>query len=322
MGMRVLVTGGAGFIGSHLAEALLERGDEVLCIDNLDSYYDPSIKRRNLAALLPRPGFTFIEGDIRDRDLLDQIGKSNPLDVVVHLAARAGVRPSIREPGLYAEVNLLGTSHLLEIARQYSIRRFIFASSSSVYGERTETPFRESDRVDHPISPYAATKRGGELLCHTYHHLFGLDVACLRFFTVYGPRQRPEMAIHKFARLIDEGRPVPLYGDGSARRDFTYISDIVGGILCAIEHNQGYAIYNLGNHRMIALKELITRLAEALAVEPQIEKLPAQPGDVSVTCADIDLARRELGYHPSTSIDEGLASFVAWFRESRAGGAS
>lgn len=313
MGVRVLVTGGAGFIGSHLCEALLRRGDEVVTLDNLDDYYSPDIKRANLESLIPRAGFQFIEGDIRDRALLDNIGKTHPLDAIVHLAARAGVRPSIRQPALYSDVNLAGTTNVLELAREFEIGNFVFASSSSVYGERKQTPFREVDPVDHPVSPYAATKKAGELLCHTYHHLFGLHVACLRFFTVYGPRQRPEMAIHKFARLIDDGEPVPMYGDGSSRRDFTYIDDIVDGVIRSMDRNRSYDIFNLGNNRMVTLKELIDEIGKALGKEPIIEQLPQQPGDVSTTCADITHSQRELDYAPATPLEDGLAKFVEWF---------
>ena len=315
--MRVLVTGAAGFIGSHLSEALIERGDEVVGLDNLDDYYSPDIKRRNLEHLLTCAGFTWFEDDVRNNDALNNIGKNHPLDGVVHLAARAGVRPSIRQPALYADVNLAGTTNMLEMARNHEIRNFIFASSSSVYGERKETPFKEVDPVDHPVSPYAATKKAGELLCHTYHHLFGLDVACLRFFTVYGPRQRPEMAIHKFTRLIDHGEQVPMYGDGAARRDFTFIDDIIDGILRSIDQNDGYSVYNLGNNRMVTLEELIGLIGESLGKEPDIDQQPMQPGDVSTTCADITLARREIGYMPATRIEDGIARFTEWYQSQK-----
>ena len=316
--MRILVTGGAGFIGSQLIGHRLERGDEVVCLDNFDDYYDPSIKRRNIRDYESQEGFHLVEGDIRDAEFLANLGKSQPLDAIVHLAARAGVRPSIEDPALYADVNLAGTSNVLELARHHGIRNFVFASSSSVYGERKNVPFRESDRVDHPVSPYAATKKGGELLCHTYHHLFGLDVACLRFFTVYGPRQRPEMAIHKFTRAIADGETVPMYGDGSAERDFTFIEDIVDGISRTIDRNSGYSVYNLGNHRMVTLRFMIDTIGQALGIEPKIEVLPNQPGDVSRTCADITVAAEELGYSPQTPFEQGIERFVAWFRNQRA----
>ncbi len=314
MSIRVLVTGAAGFIGSHVCEQLLGRGDEVIGLDCFDEFYDPAIKRRNLAPALAADAFTLVEGDIRDAALLENLARTRSLDAIIHLAARAGVRPSIEEPTLYTDVNLVGTSRLLEVAQRFEIRNFVFASSSSVYGERTETPFRETDPVDHPVSPYAATKKAGELLCHTFHHLFGLDVACLRFFTVYGPRQRPEMAIHAFTRLIASGKPVPVFGDGSARRDFTFVDDIVAGVIAALDRNAGYRVFNLGNHRMVRLDELVTAIGTALGEIPKIDRHPNQPGDVSTTCADIEFARTELGYQPRTSLEDGLRRFVEWFR--------
>ncbi|MCA8962247.1 MAG: GDP-mannose 4,6-dehydratase [Planctomycetes bacterium] len=312
MSRTVLVTGGAGFIGSHVCEALLARGDEVVCLDSLDDYYDPEIKRQNIAPLRNQPTFTFYRGDIRDASMLGEIAERHSIDAVIHLAARAGVRPSIQLPALYADVNIAGTSNVLEFARKAGIRTFVFASSSSVYGERTETPFRVTDPVDRPVSPYAATKRAGELIAHTYHHLYGMDIACLRFFTVYGPRQRPEMAIHKFTRLLASGQPIPMFGDGSSQRDYTYIDDIVDGVLSALDHHRGYEIYNLGNCRMVSLKELVETLAQLLDVEPRIDARPDQPGDVSRTCADIASTREQLGYEPTTSIEEGLRAFVEW----------
>ncbi|MEE8141831.1 MAG: GDP-mannose 4,6-dehydratase, partial [Planctomycetota bacterium] len=314
----VLVTGGAGFIGSHLSNALLARGDEVVCLDNLDDFYDPAVKRRNLTLLNRDVGFTFLEGDIRDTERVQRLGKTHSIDAIMHLAARAGVRPSICEPALYADVNLGGTSNLLELAREHSIRNFVFASSSSVYGERRDIPFRESDPVDHPVSPYAATKKAGELLGYTYHHLYDLNVTCLRLFTVYGPRQRPEMAIHKFTRLIHAGESIPLYGDGSARRDFTYIDDIVDGMVRSLDQNHGYSIYNLGNHRMVSLRELIELISTALGKDTQVQELPPQPGDVSQTCAEITLAQDKLGYAPSTSIEQGVEQFVEWYQKEQA----
>jgi len=310
---RVLVTGGAGFIGSHVCERLLARGDAVIALDNFDDFYDPAIKRRNLATCLSSGGFSLAEGDIRDGALLEEIS-GHGIDAVIHLAARAGVRPSIESPALYADVNVVGTTRLLEMARRRRIRNFVFASSSSVYGERRDAPFRESDAVDFPVSPYAATKKAGELLCHAFHRLGELDVACLRFFTVYGPRQRPEMAIHRFTRLIAAGEPVPIFGDGGAQRDFTYVDDIVSGVLAALDRNEGYRVYNLGHHRMVAIDELVAELGAALGIEPRIRRLPQQAGDVSRTCADISRARELLGYEPRTSLEEGLARFVEWYR--------
>jgi len=314
---RVLVTGGAGFIGSHLCEHLLARGDAVVALDNFDDFYDPEIKRRNLAACRSRGDFTLVEGDIRDAELLDELPRGG-LDAVIHLAARAGVRPSIESPSLYADVNVVGTTRLLEMARRHRIRNFVFASSSSVYGERRDAPFRESDAVDLPVSPYAATKKAGELLCHAFHRLGELDVACLRFFTVYGPRQRPEMAIHHFTRLIAAGEPVTVFGDGDAQRDFTYVDDIISGVLAALDRNEGYRVYNLGHHRMVSIDELVAEIGAALGIEPRIHRLPAQPGDVSRTCADISRARDLLGYEPRTPLEEGIARFVEWYREESA----
>src|SRR6266481_8020216 len=250
---KVLVTGGAGFIGSHLVESLLAEGREVVALDSFDDFYDPSVKRKNLEPLLGRTGFALVEGDVRDTKLVDALFSSHPLGVVVHLAARAGVRPSIQQPLLYADVNVTGTVVLLEACRRHGIGKFMFGSSSSVYGNSTKVPFAERDDVETPISPYAATKRAGELLCATYHALYRFHVYCLRLFTVYGPRQRPEMAIHKFTRLIDRGMPLPRFGDGSTRRDYTYITDIIDGIQRAMERVQGFEIINLGGAQTTSL---------------------------------------------------------------------
>ena len=309
----VVVTGAAGFIGSHLCQALLARGKRVIGLDNFNDFYDPAVKRRNVAALSDEPRFSLMEGDIRDADAVDRVF-SPQTDAVVHLAARAGVRPSIEDPLLYQDVNVQGTCVLLEGARRHGVRRFIFGSSSSVYGNNSKVPFCESDPVDHPISPYAATKKAGELLCHTYHHLFGLNVTCLRFFTVYGARQRPDLAIHKFTRLIEAGEPIPVFGDGTMMRDHTYIDDIIAGVLAAIDRCRGYAIYNLGESRPVSLSDLISAIERALGRKAIINRLPLQPGDVERTFADVTLARAELGYEPSMDLDEGLRRFVAWFR--------
>jgi UDP-glucuronate 4-epimerase len=313
VGSHILVTGGAGFIGSHLCQRLLERGDEVLCLDSFTDDYDPALKHANIEPCLSSNGFELIKGDIRDRQLLQQIARTRSIDSVIHLAAKAGVRPSIRQPALYVDVNLNGTANLLEMAREHSIDHFVFASSSSVYGERTETPFKESDPVDHPVSPYAATKKAGELLCHTFHHLHGLNVSCLRFFTVYGPRQRPEMAIHLFTRLIEQGLPVPMYGDGSSERDFTYIDDITAGVLAALDRCDGYEIFNLGNHDSIRLDHLIESIAACCGQPYTIEPHPFQSGDVSKTCACIEKSRAKLGFEPAVSIEQGLKQFHDWF---------
>ncbi len=313
--MSVLVTGAAGFIGSHLCRRLIDSGSRVIGLDNLDPFYDPAIKRKNLGDLLNDKRFTFVVGDIRDSSCVESIlDKSRP-NVVVHLAAKAGVRPSIEDPVGYVDVNLNGTAVLLKAAQQYDVDRFIFASSSSVYGNNPKVPFSETDAVDHPISPYAATKKGGELLCHTYSHLYGMNITCLRFFTVYGPCQRPDLAIHKFALLIEAGKPIPVYGDGSMERDFTYIDDILDGVMAAIEKCSGYAIYNLGESRSIRLDELIGEIEKALNKKAVCNFLPMQPGDVLRTCADLTRARQDLGYRPKTELRQGLAKFVNWMRQ-------
>lgn len=314
--MKALVTGAAGFIGSHLTERLLKDGWNIVGVDSFDPFYDPQIKRHNMAGCLAHPAFRLIEADIRDQPAMEQAVEPDT-DVIVHLAARAGVRPSIAEPALYADVNINGTVTLLEIARQRNIPRFVFASSSSVYGNNKKVPFSEDDNVDFPISPYAATKKAGELICHTYHHLYGLAINCLRFFTVYGPRQRPDLAIHKFARLIEDGKPIPIYGDGSMMRDFTYIDDILNGVVAAMHRCTGYEIYNLGESRPISVSDLIAEIERALGQKAIRQYLPIQPGDVDRTYADVAKAEAQLGYKPSTDIRTGLARFVAWFREER-----
>ncbi len=311
----ILITGGAGFIGSHLTESFLAEGRRVVVLDNFDSFYDPAIKRRNLADSLERPGFRLVEGDIRDQELLERLfAEERPTDVV-HLAARAGVRPSIVDPVLYTSVNLDGTTRLLEAARKSGVKKFVFGSSSSVYGNNEKVPFAEDDPVDHPISPYAATKKAGEVLCHAHHHLFGLSIACLRFFTVYGPRQRPEMAIHKFARRIASGRTLQQFGDGSSARDYTFVSDIVRGIRRALERCESFHIWNLGGSRTITLSELVAKIGEGLGRKPEIEILPAQPGDVDRTWADTSKATAELGWSAEVDIDAGLHHFLRWYGE-------
>jgi UDP-glucuronate 4-epimerase len=313
---RVLVTGGAGFIGSHLCQRLLREGYEVVCLDNFDAYYDPAIKRRNLEEIRAsggEKGFQLVEGDIRDKGLLEDLFRRSSVDLVIHLAARAGVRPSIEQPLLYEEVNIAGTLNLLEACRQLGVRDLIFGSSSSVYGKNRKIPFAEDDQLEAMISPYAVTKRTGELFCYAYHHLYGLNIFCLRFFTVYGPRQRPEMAIHKFARLIHDEERIPLYGDGTSRRDYTYIDDIIEGIIGAVRHLRGYDIFNLGESQTTPLRELISLIETALGKKAAIEELPEQPGDVPITYADITKARRLLGYDPNVGIEEGVERFVHWF---------
>ena len=310
----ILVTGGAGFIGSHLVEALLEERRDVVVLDSFDDFYVPEVKRRNLKPLAGRPGFVLVEGDIRDATLVESVFAGHPISVVVHLAARAGVRPSIQQPALYSDVNLTGTAVLLEACRRHGIARFIFGSSSSVYGNNAKLPFSERDDVDRPISPYAATKRAGELLCATYHELYRLNVYALRFFTVYGPRQRPEMAIHKFTRLIDRGLPVPRFGDGSTRRDYTYITDIILGILRAIERVHGFEIINLGGSQTTTLSGLIGLLEKNLGRKALIDEESGQPGDVVATWADVEKARRLLEYEPRVSVEEGIGRFIEWYK--------
>jgi len=312
--LQILVTGAAGFIGSHLCEYLWERGHQIVALDSFNDYYDPRIKRSNIAKLFRQPRYELIEGDILDERLLATIFQKHSFDAIIHLAARAGVRPSIAQPILYEKVNMLGTMNLLELARQHRVPKFIFASSSSVYGENRKVPFSEDDPVDHPISPYAATKKSGELMCYTYHHLFGMAVSCLRFFTVYGPRQRPDMAIHKFTNLIATGQKVPMYGNGTSQRDYTYITDIIDGIWRTLENCNSYHIYNLGESKTIELHELIDLIQKNLGIEARIEKLPKQPGDVPITFADISRARRELGYHPQVTIASGIERFVEWYK--------
>jgi UDP-glucuronate 4-epimerase len=314
----VLVTGAAGFIGSHLSERLLSEGCRVVGLDNFDDFYDPKIKRRNIMRSMENSGFELVEADIRDRDCVEGILKTHQVGVIVHLAAKAGVRPSIKDPVGYADVNIGGTGAMLEAARRCGVKRFIFGSSSSVYGNNKKVPFSEADCVDFPISPYAATKKAGELLCHTYGHLYDMDVTCLRLFTVYGPRQRPDLAIHKFARLIEAGKPIPVFGDGSMRRDFTYIDDIIDGVTVAIEYCSGYEIFNLGESRPVRLDELIKSLEKVLGKKVVIERLPLQPGDVLQTYADVTKAREKLGYEPRTELSVGLVRFVEWLRDIQA----
>ncbi|MHC4619483.1 MAG: GDP-mannose 4,6-dehydratase [Planctomycetota bacterium] len=313
--MKVVVTGAAGFIGSHLSERLLGAGRQVEGVDNFDDFYDPRIKRRNIEECLKNKNFRLLEGDIRDGGTMDK-AVSDGADVIVHLAARAGVRPSIEQPALYADVNVNGTTVLLEAARKHNVKKFIFGSSSSVYGNNEKVPFSEDDNVDFPISPYAATKKACELVCHTYHHLYGMSITCLRYFTVYGPRQRPDLAIHKFSRLIEEDKAIPVYGDGTMMRDFTYIDDIIDGTIAAMERCSGFNIYNLGESRPISVNDLVAQIEKALGKKAVKEYQAVQPGDVERTYANVTKAMRELGYSPSTTIEEGLKKFVEWLRAS------
>jgi UDP-glucuronate 4-epimerase len=315
--MRILITGAAGFIGSHLAERLVARGDEVVGFDSFDPFYPRATKEKNLAVLRGEARFAFFEGDIRDVAALGRAFGGGRFDVVVHLAALAGVRPSLAEPARYADVNLVGTQRVIDAARAVDVRRFVFASSSSVYGGDSEPPFKESDLCLEPLSPYAATKRAGELMLSTAHHLYGLDVSCLRFFTVYGPRQRPDLAIHKFGRLIEAGKRIALFGDGSTSRDYTFIEDIVDGVAAAIDEAvlaPGFRIYNLGGSRTTTLLGLVELLGQALGKKPIVEWQPEQPGDMKRTLADLTLSGRALGYAPKVSIEEGIVRFVDWLR--------
>ena len=316
---RILVTGAAGFIGSHVCDALLRRGDTVLALDNFDETYDPMVKLGNLTRASRNPRFRLVHGDVRDGRLLDELFERNDFDVVVHLAARAGVRPSILRPALYDAVNVAGTTMILQHASQKGIEHVVLASSSSVYGATSVPPFCESDPAAHPSSPYAATKRANELSAYAFHHLHGMNVTCLRFFTVYGPRQRPEMAVHKFTRMIDRGEQVPIYGDGSSTRDYTFVDDIVGGVLAAVDRPRGYRIYNLGTTATTQLSDLVRKIGALLGRRPDIVHLPVQGGDVPTTHADIALAQEELGYRPTTVLDDGLTVFVDWYCAERLG---
>jgi UDP-glucuronate 4-epimerase len=311
--MTILVTGGAGFIGSHVVEALLSRGHRVTVLDDFNDFYDPALKRRNIMPFEDR--VSIVQADIRDTAALGAVFSGGRFDAVIHLAARVGIRPSVAQPRLYTEVNVMGTQNLLELAREFTVRKFVFASSSSVYGATQPLPFREDAAMLSPISPYAATKLAAEALCHVYHHLCGLDMVCLRFFTAYGPRQRPDLAIHKFTSAIARGKLVEMYGDGGARRDYTHVEDIVQGVLACLDREFGFEIINLGESRTVELRELVRLIEKAVGKKAQIRQLPAQPGDVPVTCADISKAKRLLDYHPHVTIEDGLKRFVDWFRE-------
>ncbi|MFR2264631.1 MAG: GDP-mannose 4,6-dehydratase [Clostridium sp.] len=319
----ILITGGAGFIGSHLSERLLREGNKVLVIDNFNNYYDPAIKRNNIEEIkktcvennISLDNYIVFEGDIRDNEFLKEVF-SNKIDSIIHLAAMAGVRPSIEDPSLYYDVNITGTVNLLERCRENNIKQFVFASSSSVYGNNEKVPFAESDRVDNPISPYAATKKSGELLCYTYHHLFNMNIACLRFFTVYGPRQRPDLAINKFTSLILEDKEIPFYGDGTTSRDYTFVEDIVSGIVSSINYvntnDTVFEIFNLGGDKTVSLIEMVETIEDILGKKAKLNKLPMQPGDVNRTCADITHSKEIIGYNPKTTFKEGMKKFIEW----------
>ncbi len=313
--MKLLVTGGAGFIGSHLVDRLLTRGDRVVVLDDFNDFYDPAVKRRNVKAHLSNSCYRLAEGDIRDRALVFRLFAEEGFDAVLHLAARAGVRPSLAQPVLYEEVNCIGTLHLLEAAVAHGNPRFVFASSSSVYGVNAKLPFAEEDPIDRPISPYATTKRSGELLVYNYHYLRGLAAVCLRFFTVYGPRQRPEMAIARFIRSIDGGIPIPFYGDGSSRRDYTYIDDIADGVEAALDSTIPFEIVNLGGAHPVTLAELVRAIEAATGKTAKLDRQPEQPGDVPVTYAAVEKAERLLGFRARVGLAEGLRRSVEWWRK-------
>jgi UDP-glucuronate 4-epimerase len=318
--MNFLVTGGAGFIGSHVCERLLAAGHSVWVFDDLNNFYDPAIKRSTLRELeASGRQFTFVEGDLCDRPALDRLFGSVKFDQVIHLAARAGVRPSLQEPALYQRVNVEGTVNLLEAARLTGVKKITIASSSSVYGVNAKVPFSEADPIFSAISPYAASKLACEALGHVYHHVYGLDIIMLRFFTVYGPRQRPDLAIHKFAKLISAGKPIPVFGDSSTARDYTYVTDTVDGILACTERSFGFEIFNLGESQTVTLAQLIDELEKALGKKAIIDRQPSQPGDVPITFANIDKARAKLGYAPAIKISQGIPLFVEWFRNHHQG---
>lgn len=312
--MNVLVTGAAGFIGSHLCEALLREGHAVTGVDNFDPYYGREVKERNIAPALSNPGFHFVEMDLTDRAATSAL-LGHQWDVVAHLAGRGGVRRSIEEPLAYLENNYLSTMTLLEAMRSNGVRRIVYASTSSVYGNRSDVPFREEDRTDFPVSPYSATKKACEVLCHTYHHLFGIEAYVLRFFTVYGPRQRPDMAIHKFVSAIASKKPIERFGDGAMERDYTYVDDIVAGVVKAVERVMGYEIINIGGSRTCSLAALISTLEDLLGQRAIVVEAEAPPGDVWRTLADTSKAHRLLDFTPRTGLEEGLRRFIQWYRE-------
>ena len=313
--MNFLVTGGVGFIGSHVCERLLEAGHAVCALDDLNDFYDPAIKQSTLRELQSRAqSFSFVHADITNRGEVDEIFGSMAFDQIIHLAARAGVRPSLENPALYQRVNVEGTVNVLEAARECGVKKITIASSSSVYGVNSKVPFSETDPIFSAISPYAASKLGCEALGHVYHHVHGMDVCMLRFFTVYGPRQRPDLAIHKFARLMQSGQPIPVFGDGNTSRDYTYVDDTVDGVIAATDKEFGYEIINLGESQTIELDRLIELIEQAMGVKAEINRQPAQPGDVPITFANIEKAQRLLGYNPQVKIEDGIPRFIEWFR--------
>lgn len=315
---EVLVTGCAGFIGSHVTDALVERGEKVVGVDNFDLFYSPRLKRAFLEFALSRKNFTLVKGDILDGPLMEGTFSEHKPKVVVHFAAKAGVRDSIQNPELYSKVNIEATALLLRLSVKYGVRKFVFASTSAVYGVRDSIPFREDDPCETPSSPYGATKRGAEILCYTFYHLYELPVVVLRFFTVYGPRQRPDMAVHKFTRQILREEPVTMFGDGTSGRDYTYIDDIVQGVLAAIDRDLGgFTVINLGTDRAVLLRDLISFIEDALGMKAKVMQLPDQPGDVPITCASIERARELLSYEPKVPLEEGVRRFVKWYLENK-----
>lgn len=322
---KVLVTGGAGFIGSHLVECLLSNKDKTVIIDNFNNFYDPKIKERNIQELIEKKRqanlnddyLKIYRGDIKDDKFINEVFNENKIDLVIHLAAMAGVRPSIEMPKQYYDTNVKGTLNLLEACKEKKIQKFIFASSSSVYGNNKKVPFSESDDVNNPISPYAATKKSGELLCHTYYHLYDINVACLRFFTVYGPRQRPDLAIHKFTKLIFNDEKIPFYGNGDTKRDYTYIDDIIDGIMKTIEwinkDETQFEIFNLGESKTVSLSSMVKTLEKIIGKKAVINQLPIPPGDVTKTYADTSKSKEVLGYNPKTDFEEGIMKFIQWY---------
>jgi UDP-glucuronate 4-epimerase len=312
--MEILVTGAAGFIGSHTVEALLARGKRVIALDNFNDYYDPERKRRNIAPFLENPNFRLVMGDVRDRDMLEHLFTTEPIRRVVHLAAMAGVRASLKNPELYEAVNVRGTLNLLELSVRQGVQHFVYASSSSVYGGDVEVPYREDARTDRPLSPYAATKKMAEVMCYTFHYLYGLPMTMLRFFTVYGPKGRPDMAVYLFTDWIARGQPVRLYGDGTQGRDYTYVSDTVSGIVSAVDNPSGYQIYNLGNSKPQSNAHLIEIIESELGKKATIEMLEYPSSDPQLTCADITRARTDLGYDPKVPLEEGVRRFVEWYK--------
>ena len=315
------ITGGAGFIGSTLSQKLIEQGNKVIAIDNFCDFYNPKIKENNVKELLQNENFKLYRADIRDRKALKEIFNENKIDIVMHLAAMAGVRPSIENPILYQEVNCMGTQNILEEMKEHNVKNGVFASSSSVYGNCKEVPFREDMIVDYAISPYAATKKANEVMAHVYHKLFDMNIIMLRFFTVYGPKQRPDLAINKFTRLMLEGKEIPMFGDGTTSRDYTYIDDIVDGIIKScnycMNNQEVYEILNIGNSSPTTLKEMINTIGQALGIEPKIKQLPMQPGDVDRTYADISKAKTLIGYEPKITFKEGIENFVKWYKENK-----